>query len=200
MVNLFIVYELDTWSQNLDSDFTLANCLFGEVNMTKNADPDKYKYSGYDIGFDSCSLFSCKSDCSKNVIIFGADMTSSVHTNNKTRNILVLGQVITELNDKKLTAEANYSTNFSKINTKFCLSLHYNGADSYIFVNATEIIRFKAKNSGLKASPLCLGNLSKSYSASDTIKTGLKESEVCTSFLLVMMLLILVILSIFTSS
>ena len=200
MVNLFIVYELHTWSQDLDSDFTLANCLFGEVNITKNADPGKYKYSGYGIGFDSCSLFSCKSDCGKNVIIFGADMTSSVHANNKTKNILVLGQDHTELNDKTLTAEASYSTNFSEINTKFCLSLHYNGADIYLFVNTTEITRFKVKNSELKAYPLCLGNLPKSYSANDTVKTGLKGSEVCTSFLLVMMLLILVILSIFTSS
>ena len=144
--------------------------------MTKNADPDKYKYSGYGIGFDSLSLFSYKSDWDKNVIILGADMTSSVQANNKTEKAKVFGQGITELNDKTLTAEANYPINLWKSNAEFCLSLHYNGAGSYLFVNATEIIRFKAKNSELKAYPLCLGNLPKNYSGNDTIKMGLKGS------------------------
>ena len=58
VVNLFIVYELDAWSWDLNADFTLKDCLFGSVNLTKNADPDKYSYSGYGIGFDSRSLFS----------------------------------------------------------------------------------------------------------------------------------------------
>ena len=54
----FIVYELDTWSQDLNSDFTLKYCLFGGVKLAKNADPDKYVYSRYGIGFNSCSEFS----------------------------------------------------------------------------------------------------------------------------------------------
>ena len=54
--------------------------------------------------------------------------------------------------------------------------MHYNGTDSSLFVNATEIIRLKAKSSELKAHPLCLRNFSKNYSANDTIKTGLKGS------------------------
>ena len=54
-----------------------------------------------------------------------------------------------------------YSINFTKKNTKFCLSLHYNGANSYLFVNGTEIIKFKAKDSEIKAYSLCLGNISK---------------------------------------
>ena len=54
VVNLFIVYELDTWSQDLNTDFTLIkDCLFQSVKITKNADTDKYSYSGYGIGFDS---------------------------------------------------------------------------------------------------------------------------------------------------
>ena len=53
LVHLFIVYELDTWSQDTNTDFTLKNGLFGSVKLTENADPDKYKYSSYDIGFDS---------------------------------------------------------------------------------------------------------------------------------------------------
>ena len=50
VLNLFIVYKLDTWSRNLNSDFTLDDCLFGAVKLTKNADPGKYGCSGYGIG------------------------------------------------------------------------------------------------------------------------------------------------------
>ena len=49
MVNLFIVCEVDTWSQDLNADFTLKDYLFGAVKSTKNANPDKYPYSGYGI-------------------------------------------------------------------------------------------------------------------------------------------------------
>ena len=72
---------------------TLENCLFGAVKLTKNADIDTYKYSGYGIGFDSKETFSHPSrGFGKNFIIFGAGMSSSVHANNKTRSILVLGK------------------------------------------------------------------------------------------------------------
>ena len=54
-----------------------------------------------------------------------------------------------------------YSINFTKINTKFCLSLHYNVANSYLFVNGIEINKFKAKDSKIVATALCLGNISK---------------------------------------
>ena len=65
-----------------------------------------------------------------------------------------------------------YSINFSKTNTKFCLSLHYNGANSYLFVNGTEIHKFTAKDSEINPYNLCLGNISKNFSASNTKKTG----------------------------
>ena len=53
VVNLYISYNRDEWSKDLNTDFTLDNCVFGAVELTKNADLDKYEYSGYDIGFDS---------------------------------------------------------------------------------------------------------------------------------------------------
>ena len=56
-VNLYIVCELNIWSQDLNADFTLKDCLFGAVKLTKNANPNKYSYSGYGIEIDSCSLF-----------------------------------------------------------------------------------------------------------------------------------------------
>ena len=61
-----------------------------------------------------------------------------------------------------------YSINITKENTKFCLSLHYNGADSYLLVNGTEIIKFKAKDSEITPYPLCLGNISKDWSIDNT--------------------------------
>ena len=70
-------------------------------------------------------------------------MSSSVHVDNKKKDILILGEGPTHrLDDTTLTAEKKYSINFRESNKKFCLSLHYNGADSYLFVNGTEIIKF----------------------------------------------------------
>ena len=73
-----------------------------------------------------------------------------------------------------MTAEKFYSINFTRGNTKFCLSLHYNRTNSYLFVNGTEIIKFKGKNSKILAYLLCLGNISKDWSVDRTKKTGLK--------------------------
>ena len=56
VVNLSIVYELDRWSQELNAKFTLKDCFFGNVNISKTANPNKYSYSGYGVGFDSCSF------------------------------------------------------------------------------------------------------------------------------------------------
>ena len=66
-----------------------------------------------------------------------------------------------------------YSINFTITKKKFCLSLHYNGANSYLFVNGTEIYKFKAKDSKIVPSPLCLGNISKDWSVDNMKKTGL---------------------------
>ena len=100
-------------------------------------------------------------------------MSSSVHAN-KTKNSLVLGEGPTQgLDDATLTAEKKYSINFSKSNTKFCLSLHYNGTNNYLFVNGTEIHQFKAKNSKIVANPLCLGNISEDFFVDNMKKTGL---------------------------
>ena len=68
-----------------------------------------------------------------------------------------------------------YPINFTKKkNTKFCLNLHYNGANSYLFVNGTELSKFKAKHSKISAYPLCLGNILKEWSVDNLKKTRLK--------------------------
>ena len=65
-----------------------------------------------------------------------------------------------------------YSSNFTEHDQKFCLSLHDNEANSYLFVNRTEIIKFKAKDSEIVATPLCLRNISKDFSVENMKKTG----------------------------
>ena len=86
-VNIYIVYEL-TGSSSHSDDPTLKNCLFGAVTLTKNADIDKYGYSGFGIGFDRRSSLSFPGGgFGQNVLIFGADMSSSTHIDNKKRHI-----------------------------------------------------------------------------------------------------------------
>ena len=68
-----------------------------------------------------------------------------------------------------------YSVNFTVTKKKFCLSLHYNGANSYLFVNGTEIYKFKANDSEIVATPLCLGNNSNDWSPVNMKKTGFNE-------------------------
>ena len=90
------------------------------------------------------------------------------------KNILVLGKDFIQVLDNTIIYEEKlYSVNFTKTNTKFCLSLHYNGANSYLFVNGTEIHKFKAKDSKTVVTPLCLGNISKDFSVDNMKKTGL---------------------------
>ena len=130
--------------------------------MIKNADVDNYKYLGYGIGFDSRGTFSHPSGGDgKNFIIFGVDMSSSAHANNKVNNVLVLGKAFIQgINGTTIYAEKMYSTNFTVDNKRFCLSVHYNGDNSYLFVNGKEIHKFKAKDSGIVPYQLCPGGLS----------------------------------------
>ena len=178
VVNIYIVYEKNLWSFTVGQDLTQINSLLGAVKLTTNADPDKYQHSTYGIRFDASGGFSLSygSRFSKNVIIFGADISSSVHINNKKKDIFILGKGPTQgFYNTKLTAEKEYSINFTEQQKKFCLSLHYDGVNSYIFVNGVEIYKFKAKDSEINAAPLCLGNVSTDFSADNMKRTGLYE-------------------------
>ena len=86
--------------------------MFGSAKVTKNADPDKYKYTGYGIGFDSRSEFLIIDwSYRKTAIGFGADMSSSMHVDNKRKDILILVVGPTQrFNDTTLTAEVRYHT------------------------------------------------------------------------------------------
>ena len=92
----------------------------------------------------------------KSVIIFGADLSNSTkHAANETQSVLVLGRgFIQKINDTTIHAEKMYSPNISKENKIFVLSLHDNGDNSYLFVNGKEVIKFKTKDSEIKARPI----------------------------------------------
>ena len=97
----------------------------------------------------------------QNVILCRVYMSSSVHVDNKKKYILILGKGPTQGLEHTLTAEKIYSIIFTVTKKKFCLSLHYNEVNSYLFVNGTEIINFKTKDSEIVAT--CLGNISKDW-------------------------------------
>ena len=83
ITNIYTVYDL-TSTTNYNPDFTLENYLFGSVKITKNTDVNKYKYSGYGIGFDGKGVFTHPTGSfGNNAIIFGVDMSSSVHIDDK---------------------------------------------------------------------------------------------------------------------
>ena len=106
-------------------------------------------------------------------MIFGVDTSSSTKIDDTEKYILILNKGPTQGLEHTLSAEKMYSINFTENNKKFYLSLHYNRANSYLFVNGREIYKFKAKDSEIVATPLCLGNISKDWSVDNMKKTGL---------------------------
>ena len=115
------------------------DCLSEAVQLTKNDDEDKYKYRDYGMGFDSRSEISLpEGSIGKNVIIFGVDMSSSVHIDNKKKDIQFLIKVrrkdkVILRYQKKLNIQLIFQY---QIET---LSLHFNGSNSFLLVNATKI-------------------------------------------------------------
>ena len=100
-------------------------------------------------------------------------MSSSTKIDNRKKYILILGKGPTPGLEHALSAEKMYSINFTEHNKTFCLRLHYNGANSYLFVNSKEIHKFKANDFEIVATPLCLGNISKDWIVDNMKKTGL---------------------------
>ena len=89
-MNIYIAYEINLWPFRGEDNFTLGSALYGSAELTKNVDKDKYKYSGYGIGFDKHGTFSLfyGNGYGKNVIIIGADMSFSLHVDNKKKDVL----------------------------------------------------------------------------------------------------------------
>ena len=176
IVNIYIVYLIDPISNSRNTDYTVQNALFGGVKITKDAtDTSKHKYEGYGICFDKSGTFSKGGiNNGRNILIFGVHENSLVHANNKANNIYVMGDLFVQgINGTTLYAEKLYSQNFTAANKKFVLSLHYNGDDSYLFVNGKRELKFKAKDDQTVKEILCLGNISDDWTAANAQKTGL---------------------------
>ena len=183
-INIYCVYKLDPIASSRDTTFTIKNALFGASQITKKADTSKYDYKGYGICFDEGGTFSHKitedgrvhTTVGRNAIIFGVDMSSSIHATNRANHIYVMGEgLIQGIHDTTLYAEKNYWRNFTDPGKKVIISLHYNGGESYLFVNGRQELKFKAKTDHLVKEKLCIGNLSDQWTASESEKTGLYE-------------------------
>ena len=155
-INSYCIYILDPIASSRDTTFTIQNALFGAMQITKNADTSKYDYKGYGICFDERSEFGhtiteggfAHTTDARNALIFGADMSFSVHKTNRANHIYVMGDRLTQgIHDTTLYVEKNFYRNFTDPGKKFMLSLHYSGDDSYLFVNGTQELKFKCKTS-----------------------------------------------------
>ena len=147
IVNVYIVYDLVAWPRNPATSFKFKNFSFGATNILKNSDKEKYVYSGYEITFDSEGSWSFDNDLTRNVIIFGIDNSLPSHFDNLEHNFLILGEVPTyDINGSFGSPEKKFIINFTKANTNFCLSLHYNADNSYLFVNGKKIFKFETEN------------------------------------------------------
>ena len=170
VVNIYIVYKLDPLASTRDKSFTIQNALFGAMQISKNAtDNDKNDYKGYGICFDERSEFGhtitegghAHTTDARNVLIFGADMSFSVHATNRANHIYLMGTGLTQgINDTTIYAEKNFSRNFTDFGKRFVLSLLCNGDNSYLFLNGRQELKFKAKTDQLVKEKLCIGNLS----------------------------------------
>ena len=183
VINIYCVYKLDPIASTRDTSFTIQDALFGAMQITKNAtDYDKNNYKGYGICFDERSQIGhtttengvTHTSNGRNVLIFGADMSFSVHATNKANHIYLMGDGLTQgINDTTIYAEKKYFKNFTEPNVRFVLSLHYNGDDCYLFVNGRHELKFKCKTDQLVKEKLCIGNLSDQWTSSESEKTGL---------------------------
>ena len=148
VVNIYIVYKLDPLASTRDASFTIQNVLFGAMQITRNATDN----SKNGICFDEGSEFGhtiteggrAHTTDSRNVSIFGADLGFSVHATNRAINIYLMGTGLTQgINDNTIYAEKNFYRKFTDFGKKFMLSLHYDGDDSYLFVNGRQELKVK---------------------------------------------------------
>ena len=176
VINIYCVYKLDPIASSRDTNFTIQDALFGAMQITKNAtDNSKNNYKGYDICFDEGSQFGHTMTeggrtyitNGRNVLIFGADMSFSIHATNRANHIYVMGDGVTQgIHDTTLYVEKKYFRNFTEPDVKFVLSY-------YLFVNGRQELKFKCKTDQLVKEKLCIGNLIDQWTATESEKTGI---------------------------
>ena len=138
-----------------------------EVNFT---------YNGWGIVYNGEASWSFGNGFARHVLIFGVDDSSSYHTDNGKNNFLVFGEGPTQgINDSAGAAEKKIGIDFSKANTKSCLRLHYNGDESDLHVNKTEICKVKAKDN-ISWSNFCLGSVSQGFTKDEQSESSLNST------------------------
>ena len=181
VINIYVVYKLNDFNNSEDAkvintttpDFTTQNSLFRVVKIIKDTNTSHYKYTGYGICFDEKGsfYFGNRTDA-KNVTILGGDMVICRYSGNNytgKNNMYVLGKNFiqgfsTDGAGHKISQKGMYKTNITGPNKKFVLALHYNGDDSYLFVNRVQQLKFKSAISHTDRNLLTLGNISLHWS------------------------------------
>ena len=148
--------------------------MFVGTSIVKNSDKEKWVYSGFEIAFNGKGTWSFGHDYARNVVIIGVDVSSSSHADNHKNNFLVFAEEDTfSINGSFGAPEKKFSINFTKAKTKFCLSLHWSGDNSYVFVKGKEIFKFKADNGNFSfPTQFCLGSISNEFGATDSIEVS----------------------------
>ena len=178
-VNFYIAYDLAVWPKVPLKNVTLKNCFFGMTNIVKNSEKYKWVYniSGYEIAFDRRNWWSFGNSTARNFIIFGVDNSSLSLIDNLKNIFLIFGLGQTYgINGSFGKPEKKFSINFTIANRKFCLSLNYDGDNSYLLVNGKEIIKFKIDNKNVNfPTRFCLGSIYDGFSATESKEVSLNK-------------------------
>ena len=160
IVNLYSIYLIPYITYKSAPD-TIGQCLFGAKDYNNK------KWSGYGVAFGKQHYLHKDSDKNaNNLIILGAYLSDSNDEETKKDNILILGKGSVQINNTTIQAKSELKANCT-LPQKFILFVHYNGDDSYLFVNNIQKYKFKEKDSEIKTRKLYLGGVSKDSSLSD---------------------------------
>ena len=164
--NIYIVYDFNQWTPSFGNTYPFHNCLFGSTNS---------KLNGRGIAFDSSGEWThSDGTTARNVLIFGTDNSKSLSTDNKKVNVTALGSGSQKfINNQDIEAEAMFKINFTKPDKKFVLSIHYNGNNSYLYVNGQQIYKFVAQNNPARGESLGLGIISKNFPEKESKEVAL---------------------------
>ena len=185
MVNIYIAYEINLWSFNVGKGFALENSfsrffleqlswlkmlILISINILAMVlDLMQVEVFHYQMVVGLVKMwYLVLTRVHWFILIIRKNISwfLSLHIENLEKDILILGNSPTDGLDSTLTAEKAYYIKFTAQQNKFCLSLHYNGVNSYTFINGVEIFKLKANNFQTNAALLCLGNVSKGFSES----------------------------------
>ena len=177
---VYIVYKLN--SRRISSpDYVQVNRLFGNYKLTIT--PANKRHYGYTNGicvfFDGVDEYNeCyPGKAYRNVLIYGADMTGSTHSSNRTDNFYCIGKAETQglQNGKTIYAEHDYiKTNGSEMKRIHVLTVCYNGSNSYIILNGIQQAKFKAMTNLRLTNPLIIGNTTEDFTAAQSKSTTLR--------------------------